>query len=1138
MSSIDSLAKDLYKIIRNEDKRGPKPYEPVGEVVRVDENDDKIIWVKIPGSDGETPVERTVDAKPGDRVRVRLSGGRGWLLGNASNPPTDDTVAKDALRVGRIAGKKAEIADENAEEAKREAATAKDYAEAAKVDAAVAHEAAEEAKESADEAYVAANEAKDSAHEANYAANGALTQLSVVEDVVGTLNWVSKHGEYNKTEDTEIDPNKTYFIKVNGVFTPVVNPEKSQIKRYYELKIDDSIQNYISSHLALTDEGLYVVKDDLGYKILLANDGMKVYDNEGHLVSTFGEYVRFSSEKPQYIGSDDAYIIFDPKTKQINIGGNVVLGGDMTLDKFLSEVNSLEVEYTVSEDYSQAFFTAHIFRGHDDVTEEFDPKCFTWYYKTEDGEAPINGNAGTNTGYTMTVNINELFDFEGHVITHFTHSYVDYYIEDGHAYVKADSVDPADIGEFGFTIDEHGDLIYSYDSDTVADFEITDGRLKALNQYGIFGNKLTRETAVYRKGALAKALAEKADNQDFFQAEQLIYIQMPSGTLSSDVLPYKDEWVTFDGEPVRGTPPNAETTQPTGYPKWTLKKPTYQKNFPVIFIAKQTLTKKVDGTMKIDCSQPLKDDSQTIIDGGHITTGTIDASVVNVDNIKAGNIKTGTISDKNNNNYWNLETGEFKLSPSTKIGDKTVDEKISGKIGDYDSSLNQQKVFNKLTNNGQLVGIYMNNGELYINANYIKSGTIDTARLNAEDVKTKIVKTTELTLQNISDLRNYVKLSEDGMEIVKDNVSVAQYGDVARIGKNNGKHILLSEDGFEIMSDTMSLMNIDVDGIATKDQVLTFEVKKSINSYAGRLDGIVPNSTFKVYDGTTLIHTFTEGIPEEYNYASSAGNIRLRYSVDSLHWFRCFLSTDLTDTVTIKVRYTSYYGLISATIGTRKTPSMIGDSSFVFGQDCDATEAYSFATGYECSAGGVGSFAAGMKCSAGENGIALGYEARAIEDGDNVSVAIGWGAIAMHGDQVALGRYNDYGSLTDYLIFMIGNGTSDLRRSNAFTVNNVGAVNAAGRYLVRGGPLLVTESKNKSVTLSANGYTTGISIDMTKDRHTPVAIAGWSVSGDNSSNANVYRVRLDGNNVVASIKNLKSSEITITFNVWVLYMAT
>ena len=43
---------------------------------------------------------------------------------------------------------------------------------------------------------------------------------------------------------------------------------------------------------------------------------------------------------------------------------------------------------------------------------------------------------------------------------------------------------------------------------------------------------------------------------------------------------------------------------------------------------------------------------------------------------------------------------------------------------DLDTSLNQQAIFNRLTNNGQTQGIYLNNGLLYINATYIQSGTL------------------------------------------------------------------------------------------------------------------------------------------------------------------------------------------------------------------------------------------------------------------------------------------------------------------------------------------------------------------------------------------------------------------------------
>lgn len=49
---------------------------------------------------------------------------------------------------------------------------------------------------------------------------------------------------------------------------------------------------------------------------------------------------------------------------------------------------------------------------------------------------------------------------------------------------------------------------------------------------------------------------------------------------------------------------------------------------------------------------------------------------------------------------------------------------------DLDSSLNQQDVFNRLTNNGQTQGIYLSNNRVYINASYIATGTLADANNN------------------------------------------------------------------------------------------------------------------------------------------------------------------------------------------------------------------------------------------------------------------------------------------------------------------------------------------------------------------------------------------------------------------------
>lgn len=89
-------------------------------------------------------------------------------------------------------------------------------------------------------------------------------------------------------------------------------------------------------------------------------------------------------------------------------------------------------------------------------------------------------------------------------------------------------------------------------------------------------------------------------------------------------------------------------------------------------------------------------------------------------------IYTGILSDAQGRNFWNLETGEFSLQESAKIGGKTVqqivDDSADGVISKMNESLTQEAIFNKLTNNGETQGIYLHGGHVYLNASYIKSG--------------------------------------------------------------------------------------------------------------------------------------------------------------------------------------------------------------------------------------------------------------------------------------------------------------------------------------------------------------------------------------------------------------------------------
>lgn len=92
MNNLDKTVRDFKKALSNSGKHSTSPYDTQAVVKRIDGD---IAWVHIPGGVDETPVQLTTNAKKGDIVQVRVSGGRAWLYGNATNPPTDDTKANE-----------------------------------------------------------------------------------------------------------------------------------------------------------------------------------------------------------------------------------------------------------------------------------------------------------------------------------------------------------------------------------------------------------------------------------------------------------------------------------------------------------------------------------------------------------------------------------------------------------------------------------------------------------------------------------------------------------------------------------------------------------------------------------------------------------------------------------------------------------------------------------------------------------------------------------------------------------------------------------------------------------------------------------------------------------------------------------
>lgn len=441
--SITRLAKTVVDIIDNGTKPKPGPYDTQAQVVRTDGD---TAYVHIPGGLDETPARKTIDAKAGDVVQVRVEGGSAYLIGNASAPPTDNTRADAAYA-------EAQVAWNHADSAKEAADAAWDYADQAEASAADALESAGRAEESAADALESAGRAEASAEEAktqaiyatNYA-NGALTQLDTVESVVDTLNWITTHSTFVLTTDMSVVSGKTYYfpsknvleitadtttkngitftvdhdagtIKINGTATTntslivgepdidgdaylsgisggssttyglsyatagastwtydgptkftyresynfvqiyvfngatvtnkvvaprvtvpdedydfeiVPNPSGNpRLKGYYELNIDDAVKTYVQSHLSLTNDGLYVLKDGSSWKVLVKNDGVEIQNETGNAVADYGASVRLGlTTLGHIILSSSGLEVKNGSDSLANFGSTVRIGKD------------------------------------------------------------------------------------------------------------------------------------------------------------------------------------------------------------------------------------------------------------------------------------------------------------------------------------------------------------------------------------------------------------------------------------------------------------------------------------------------------------------------------------------------------------------------------------------------------------------------------------------------------------------------------------------------------------------------------------------------------------------------------------------------------------------------------------------
>ena len=896
----------------------------------------------------------------------------------ASSATAAENSAVSAEGSATRAAQEASRASSLAESASSAAASAVTSAEIAANAAITASGSANAAATSASQAAISASSAATSASaaaqdatNARVAADSALTQLSIIEDVAGTLDWIGKHGSYIKTTDTTVQEGTIYFEKdSNNNYTPVINPEGNPSQQnLYVLDITDSQSKYIMAHLAVTSAGLWILPSTVeeystttdttpqsevvyytrsgsignytytivptptgnpktqgwytrttdkasGYKTLLSESGMSVYDNSGTIVATYGEGISFDSNRSFTIGDESASITFDGNGRitiagsGVSINSNVSIGG---LNGAINEaINNLEIggrnllknTSDFSSDYwvltrstiedeglkltpttSSAYVKSKV--NYLDYTDTIG-KTYTisWEAKQSDEESTYTAasNLILYIGYSKSTRITSTFSssydrYKNTTITseipvtwtkysqtftatdeYFTTGKTDAFVAGSQLSVEfavSSSKKPAYVRNIKL---EAGDKATDWTPNPDEIFKQSQkiyyrsSNSNKPNGTGLPTSWITANTNIYNTTAtaastattgwtkkvppLANSAAADATKYPYLwtceqyqlsdgtvgyteillddsntiidggkiitgsitanqlnatninassmltigsfntntknlinganSKEQLIYIQATSGTNSVSATA---SWITRTAESV-----SSDTAGLT--PSWTIKRPTYRSNYPVLFVATQRQT--VDGT--VTCTTPIKDDTTTIIDGGHITTGTIDASKATITNINASNITTGKL----NANY--IDATNLKVSAANVTGTLTA------------AQINTTNLHVDAANiNGTITAAQINTTDLTVSAANI-IGTITASQIDVTnsltigdltiEARNDLVKPINEELSDLnSDLSN---LSEDA--VLKSKDTWTAWMDVGT-DSNNDPYLTMGQSG-------------------------------------------------------------------------------------------------------------------------------------------------------------------------------------------------------------------------------------------------------------------------------------------------------------------------------------------------------
>ena len=186
------------------------------------------------------------------------------------------------------------------------------------------------------------------------------------------------------------------------------------------------------------------------------------------------------------------------------------------------------------------------------------------------------------------------------------------------------------------------------------------------------------------------------------------------------------------------------TASSDSYSNWSTKIDQLTNNntkYPFLYTATQTQTVSQYETgdhTSCTCTTPILDDSTTVIDGGNIITNSVTAEKLNATDINASN---------------SLTIGALTSATQTSILNSELSDDIA-------VAATTTKYITKIDNSGIKVQPY-NDSTSTVDAN------------------------------------NYITITNNGLNVYKGGVSVAEYGDTARIGKTNDAAFLINSNSLQ-----------------------------------------------------------------------------------------------------------------------------------------------------------------------------------------------------------------------------------------------------------------------------------------------------------------------------------------------------